>query len=121
METTLIVGATTNKNRYAYLAAEMLHEYGYPFVPLGIKKGTLLGVEILDIRSKPALGPINTITLYIGPEHQAEWYDYLLQLNPKRVIFNPGTENPVFERLLKESGIDYLHACTLVMLRSGQY
>lgn len=121
MKKTLIVGSTTNRGRYAYIAAEMLAEYGNEIVPIGIKKGEVLGKEILDIRSKPAIEGLDTITLYIGPDHQPEWYDYLMSLKPKRVIFNPGTENRTFEKMLKEQGIEALEACTLVLLRSHQY
>lgn len=121
MKKTLIVGATTNSGRYAYMAAEMLTEYGYEIVPIGIKKGQVMGKEILDIRSKPPLTGIDTITLYIGPDHQPEWYEYLVGLHPKRIIFNPGTENVELERMANENGIETLEACTLVMLRSNQF
>jgi uncharacterized protein len=121
MKKTMIVGATTNRGRYAWLAAEMLTEYGHEIVPIGIKQGEVFGREILPIAEKPLVAAIDTITLYIGPQHQPEWYDYLLGLNPKRIIFNPGTENDEFERLTAGRSIETLQACTLVMLRSGQY
>ncbi len=117
----MIVGATTNKGRYAYLAAEMLNDYKHEIVPIGIKKGEVLGKEILDLKQKPKVEGIDTITLYIGPDHQPEWYDYLLSLKPKRIIFNPGTENSAFEQQASKQGIEALQACTLVMLRSNQY
>jgi uncharacterized protein len=121
MKRTVIVGATTNKSRYAYLAAEMLTEFKHEIVPVGIKKGEVLGKPILDIHEKPALMDVDTITLYIGPQHQPEWYDYLISLRPRRIIFNPGTENEIFERKAEENGIEAVVACTLVMLRTGQY
>lgn len=121
MKKTMIVGATTNKGRYAYLAAEMLNDYEHDIVPIGIKKGEVFGEEILDIKEKPVIKDIDTITLYIGPQHQPEWYDYLISLKPKRIIFNPGTENREFEKKAEEYGIETLQACTLVMLRSNQY
>lgn len=121
MKKTVIVGATTNRGRYAHIAAEMLVEYGNEIVPIGIKKGEVLGKEILDIRSKPMIEDVDTITLYIGPVHQPEWYDYLISLRPKRIIFNPGTENRAFEKLIREKEIEALEACTLVLLRSNQY
>lgn len=121
MKKTLIVGATTNSARYAYLAAEMLTEYGHEIIPMGIKKGLIFDKEILNIREKPQVVGVDTITLYIGPEHQPEWYEYLINLKPKRIIFNPGTENRDFEQQAKASGIEVLQACTLVMLRSNQY
>lgn len=118
---TMIVGATTNPSRYAYLAARMLTEYKHEIVPIGIKTGEVSSKEILDIRQKPKVDGVDTVTLYIGPRHQPEWYDYILGLKPKRIIFNPGTENDEFEQLAEENGIEALQACTLVLLRSNQY
>jgi hypothetical protein len=118
---TVIVGATTDPSRYAYLAASMLTEYKHEIAPIGIKKGQVFGTEIQDIRTRPAIDNVHTITLYIGPQHQPEWYDYLLSLKPKRIIFNPGTENEAFEKLAESKGIEALEACTLVMLRSRQF
>ena len=118
---TLVVGATDNPERYPYRAAELLQAKGVPFVPIGIKKGIVFGEEILDLRQLPALEGIHTITLYLGPQNQSEWIDYLIGLGPKRVIFNPGTENPVFFSKAKAAGIDALEACTLVMLTTGQF
>jgi len=118
---TVIVGATTNTSRYAYMAASMLSEYDHEFIPIGIKKGEIFGKPILDIREKPVLQDVDTITLYIGPQHQPEYYAYLIGLKPRRIIFNPGTENPEFERMLAQHRIEAIEACTLVMLRTGQY
>lgn len=121
MKKTVIIGATPNPSRYAYLAAEMLQEYNQDFVPVGIKRGNVFGKEILDLRSHPDIENVDTITLYINPQHQKEWYDYFFKLKPKRVIFNPGTENPELEKALEEKNIQALEACTLVLLRSGQF
>lgn len=99
----------------------MLAEYDFETVLLGIQKGDINGNKILDIREKPAITDVDTITLYIGPRRQPEWYDYLLALKPKRIIFNPGTENDEFENLARQQGIETLEACTLVMLRSKQF
>jgi len=118
---TVVVGASTNPSRYAFLAAEMLTQGGYELVPVGIKKGEVFGAKIQDIRSKPRIDQVHTITLYIGPEHQPEWYDYLLSLEPKRIIFNPGTENETFMKMAAAAGIEVVAACTLVMLRTKQY
>jgi predicted CoA-binding protein len=118
---TVIVGATTNQSRYAFLAAQMLTEYGHEIVPLGIRRGEIFGKDIKDIRSKPKIDGVDTITLYISPVHQPEWYDYLLSLNPKRIIFNPGTENEEFEKLAEDKNIEATEACTLVLLRSKQF
>jgi len=88
---------------------------------VGIKKGNVLGKEILDLKARPEISDVDTMTLYINPTHQQEWYDYFIKLNPKRVIFNPGTENPELEKQLEEKGIEAVEACTLVMLGTGQY
>ncbi|MEO8471710.1 MAG: CoA-binding protein [Chryseolinea sp.] len=118
---TLVIGATDNPARYAYLAANMLAEYNHEVVPMGIKKGQVAGKDILNIREKPNVENVDTITLYIGPRHQPEWYDYLVGLKPRRIIFNPGTENEEFEKLAEEKGIKVEEACTLVLLRSKQF
>jgi len=121
MKKTVIIGATPNQSRYAYLAAERLNENDIEFIPVGIKKGNVLGKEILDLKTYPEISDVDTMTLYINPSHQREWYDYFLKLNPKRVIFNPGAENPELEKLLEEKNIEAVEACTLVMLSTGQY
>ncbi len=123
METkrTLLVGATTNPSRYAYHAAHMLGERGVDYVPIGIKQGEVFGNEILDLRSKPDVPDVHTITLYIGPEHQGEWMDYLIGLHPKRIVFNPGTENQEFIKKAKAEDIEVVTGCTLVMLSTKQY
>lgn len=118
---TVVVGATPNPGRYAYLAANMLKEYKHEVVPLGIKEGDVAGAGILDIRKKPAIEGVDTITLYIGPQRQPEWYGYLLGLKPRRIIFNPGTENEEFEKLAEAAGVEVEEACTLVLLRSRQF
>lgn len=121
MKKTVIIGASPNSGRYAFMAAQMLKEYQHEFVPVSIKTGEVLGTAILDLRKKESIADVDTVTLYIGPQNQPEWYDYILSLKPKRIIFNPGTENDEFEKMADEKGIEALEACTLVMLRSGQY
>lgn len=118
---TVIVGASTNPSRYAFMAAERLVDNHHEIVPIGVKSGEVFGKSILDIGSKPSIEEVDTITLYIGPQHQKEHYEYLLSLKPKRVIFNPGTENAEFEKKVEDSGAEALEACTLVMLSTGQY
>ncbi len=118
---TVVVGASPNPSRYAYLAANMLSSYGHEMVPVGIRKGEVSGQPILDLRQKPPVKDVDTVTLYIGPRNQPEWYDYILSLHPKRVIFNPGTENDELIKKLNDAGTETLEACTLVMLRTGQY
>lgn len=118
---TVIVGATPNSARYAYLAAHMLKEYNHEIVPVGIRNGSVGGVPIADIRQRPAISDVDTVTLYIAPRHQPPLYDYIIGLKPKRIIFNPGTENEEFEKLAEENGIEATQACTLVLLRSNQF
>lgn len=121
MKKTVILGASTNPSRYAYAAASMFYERGFPFVPVGIKKGVVFGQPILDLREKPFIENVDTITLYLGPENQKEWMDYILSLKPKRIIFNPGTENRDLMELARKKDIIVLQACNLVMLSTGQF
>ncbi|GAA4805088.1 CoA-binding protein [Olivibacter ginsenosidimutans] len=116
---TLILGATTNPTRYAYLAAHCLVAAGHEIVNIGIKKGTVAGVPI-QAAAAP-LADIDTVTLYVGPKLQQQYYDYLIKTKPKRIIFNPGTENPELVALAEENGIAAVFACTLVLLSTGQY
>ena len=121
MSKTLVVGATTNPSRYAFIAATKLLDYGHDIDLIGIKKGEVAGLEIINIFQRPDLEDIDTITLYIGPRHQAEHIPYLISLKPRRIIFNPGTENPAFLKAAKEANINVEIACTLVMLSAGTY
>ena len=116
---TLVVGATPNPARFAYKAVHALQEHGHTVVPLGIKKGTVGGKEILS-EPKP-LENIHTITLYIGPQRQPQYYDYLLGLAPQRIIFNPGTENDEFKQMAEKKGVETVPDCTLMMLSMGRF
>ena len=118
---TVIIGATPNPARYAYTAARMLADYRHPIVPVGIKKGNVAEEEILDLREQPVINDVDTVTLYIGSRHQPEWYEYILGLKPRRIIFNPGTENRELYQRAKQQNIEVIEACTLVMLRAGTY
>ena len=118
---TVILGATTNPMRYAHMAAMRLVNNGHDIVPIGIKKGQVEGEEILDITQKPAVEDVDTVTLYMNPDRQREWEDYILTLRPKRIIFNPGTENQILASKAQAEGIETLNACTLVMLGNGLY
>jgi predicted CoA-binding protein len=119
MKNTLIIGASPNPSRYAFKAAQMLKSKGHDIINVGIKTGAVAGVTI----EQPGTihDDVHTITLYIGPHLQSSYYDYILKTNPKRVIFNPGTENSELEELLIENAIEPIEACTLVMLATGQY
>ncbi|QIL40192.1 CoA-binding protein [Pedobacter sp. HDW13] len=119
MNKTLIIGASPNPSRYSYKAAHMLKRFNHDIINVGIKQGSVAGVEI----EKPGQihTDIDTITLYIGPALQAQYHDYIVATKPKRVIFNPGTENAELEELLIEHNIEPVEACTLVLLSTGQY
>lgn len=116
---TLIFGASTNPQRYSYLALERLIAYNHEVFAIGGRKSEVLGTEILT--GHPNLDDIHTITMYMGAERQADHEEYLLSLNPKRIIFNPGAENDSLAKKAREKGIEVLEACTLVMLNTGQY
>lgn len=116
---TLVVGATNNPERYAWLATARLKQNNIPVVCLGIKSGECAGEPILN--GQPKLDDIDTVTLYVGPSRQPEYYEYLIGLNPNRIIFNPGTENREFMDLARENGIETEAACTLVMLAAETY
>lgn len=116
---TVIIGASPNADRYAYKATVSLKKHGHSVFPVGIKKGEIMGETILT--DKPELSDIDTVTLYVGPQNQPDWYNYIIGLKPKRIIFNPGTENNALQSLARENGIETQEACTLVMLSIGNY
>jgi predicted CoA-binding protein len=116
---TAIIGASPNPDRYAYKATVSLKRYGHKVYPVGIHKGEIEGEAILI--DKPELSDIHTVTLYVGPRNQPAWTDYILSLKPKRIIFNPGTENDEFMNAASGKGIECVEGCTLVMLSIGQY
>ena len=119
MKKTLVLGASLNPSRYSHLAINRLVNNNYEVVAIGLRKGIVAGVEISK-EKKPYID-INTITLYLNPQRQKEYYDYIVSLNPNRVIFNPGTENPELYQLLSENNIESEVACTLVLLSTNQY
>lgn len=116
---TVVVGASPDPSRYSYKAVRMLQDYRHTVYGVSIKRGEINGLTIEN--NKPHYQNIDTVTLYVGPQNQEYWIDYVLSLKPKRLIFNPGTENPEFFKKASEQGIECLHACTLVMLSIGAY
>ncbi len=116
----VIVGASGNEDRYAYMAQQLLMEKGYPVIPVSIKEAEILGVKTVA-SIKDIDFPVNTVTLYVGPQRQQEIIEHIIHLKPQRVIFNPGTENPEAYEQLEKAGIDYEEACTLVLLRTRQF
>ncbi len=121
MKKTVVLGASTNPSRYSNLAIRMLDEAGHEFVPVGIKNGEILGKQILNIEDKPQIDDVHTISLYLSAKNQKEWYDYILNLSPKRLIFNPGAENPELNKLAMDRGIKVENSCNLVLIRTGQF
>lgn len=121
MKKTVIIGATTNPERYAFLAAERLSNSGHDIVPVGIREGEVFGKKILNLKEQPQISEVDTVTMYLGPQNQEPWYKYILSLKPRRVIFNPGTENATFEKNLQNAGIETIQGCTLVMLSIGSF
>ena len=116
---TLVLGASLKSNRYSNYAIQRLLANKYEVVAFGLKKGSIDGVEI-DTELLPYKN-IDTVTLYINAKRQSDYYNYVVSLSPKRVIFNPGTENPKFYNILKENNIAFEAACTLVLLSTNQY
>ena len=116
---TLVVGATPKMDRYGFKATQLLQDYDHEVIPYGIKKGTIGTLEIQNQWPEKEL--FDTITLYINPKLQEQYNQKIIDLNPKRIIFNPGTENEKLVRMAQKKGIQTLNACTLVLLRTNQY
>jgi predicted CoA-binding protein len=116
---TVVIGASENPDRYAYRATVALENHSHDVIPVGLKEGHIFDVKIL--KGKPEIKDVDTVTLYVGPKHQPYWEDYIISLKPKRVIFNPGTENEEFYKKLRTANIEPVEACTLVMLSIGNY
>jgi len=116
---TLVIGASENPSRYSYLAVNKLKNYGHPVKAIGKKAGHINDIEIMT--GYPNLNNVDTVSLYLNPTNQQVYYNYILALNPKRIIFNPGAENPELEELAIKNGIRTMQACTLVMLSTNQY
>ena len=118
--TTLVIGASTNAQRYSFKAVTKLTLHGFNVVALGNKPGKIGPVEIVTHRPE-AIPHLGVVTLYINPEIQKDYYQYIIDLLPEKVIFNPGTENPEFARILEKKGIKTEEACTLVLLSLNQF
>lgn len=121
MKKTVVLGASPNPERYAHRAVRLLQQKGHEVVPIGIRSGNIDGIDIQQ--GTPAISDVDTVTLYLSPNVQSEYYDYIISLAPKRVIFNPGTENRDFYQYLHQHApqIEQEIACTLVLLNIGNY
>lgn len=116
---TLVLGASDNPSRYSYLAIHRLRNHGHPVIAIGKKRTQVADVSVSnEKKSEPG---VDTVTLYLNPLHQQQYYDYIVSLKPKRIIFNPGAENEELYELAKKNGIQPIEACTLVLLSTGQY
>ena len=116
---TLVLGASDNPSRYSFLAVNRLRNLGHPVVAIG-KKPSIVGDVAIE-KEKKQFDNVDTVTLYLNPLHQKEYYDYIVSLKPKRIIFNPGAENDELYDLAKQNGIKPVEACTLVLLSTNQY
>ncbi len=116
---TLVIGASENPERYSNKAIKSLLRYGHEVVAVGLREGNVDGVKIE--KGNPPLNNIDTITMYVGSNNQPPLYNYILSLNPRRIIFNPGAENLELTKLAREKGIEVIETCTLVMLSVGNY
>ena len=119
MKKTLVIGASTNPARVSNTALRRFKSLGIEVIAIGNKEGEVEGIPI--ITGQPAIEGIHTITIYLNPERQEEYADYILGLQPKRLIFNPGAENFILMKKAKDAGIEVEMACNLVMLATGQY
>ncbi len=116
---TLVLGASPNSNRYSYLAIQRLRNLKHPVVGIGKRTGKVADVDINT--DQPKIEDVDTVTLYMNASNQKQYYDYILSLHPKRIIFNPGAENDELDQLALKNGIQTQEACTLVLLGTGQY
>jgi len=116
---TLVFGASTKPDRYAFKAITRLRQSGYPVIAIAKRPGKVADVDFMI--GEPELDGVHTITLYVSPKYISPHIDYLISLKPKRIIFNPGTENPNFAQKVQTAGILTIDACTLVMLSIGVY
>lgn len=118
---TMVIGASPNPNRFSHIVTLRLQENGIETIPVGIRSGRIGALPIANLKERPHYQGIHTLTMYLNQYNQRSWYEYMLKLQPQRVIFNPGSENPQFYQMLNNEGIIYQEACTLVMLASGIY
>ncbi|HVX26739.1 MAG TPA: CoA-binding protein [Parafilimonas sp.] len=116
---TVVLGASPNPARYSNLAVNRLTAHGHSVIPIGKRTGAINGLDI--IKDQPAEKDVDTVTLYLNANNQKQYYDYILSLHPKRIIFNPGAENDELAELAIKNNIEPVEACTLVLLSTGQY
>ena len=118
-KTTVVLGASANPSRYSNIAISRLRKHGHPVVAIG-KRAGIVGDTTVETGARVIENP-DTVTLYLNPGNQKQYYNYILDLKPKRIIFNPGTENDELKDMAEKAGIETMEACTLVLLSTGQY
>jgi uncharacterized protein len=116
---TLVIGASLKESRYSNICVKSLLKGHIPVIAIGLREGMIDKVQVQS--GFPELKDIHTVTLYLGPENQQPWYDYIVKLNPRRVVFNPGTENEEFQEILKDAGIEVREDCTIMMVEGGRF
>lgn len=116
---TVVLGASPNPERYSNMAVNRLTAKGHPVVAIGNRAAAIGDIPV--IKEHPQLDNVDTVTIYLNPGLQKEYYDYILQLHPRRIIFNPGTENDELENIARQNNIQPVEACTLVLLSTGQF
>ena len=119
MKKTLVIGASNKNERYSNIAVRLLRKYNHQVKAFGLRKGNISDVEIFT--KKTHISDIHTITIYVNPNRQTELYKYIFSLKPKRIIFNPGTENIEFKKLALTKNIEVIEHCTLILLRTGDF
>ena len=119
MRKTVVIGASLKEDRYSNQCVHMLREYDIETIAVGNKEGKISDVEITT--GRPCANKVETVAVYLSPKNQESYYDYIIGLKPKRILFPPGTENPDFYRKANALGIETEEACPLVMLRTGVY
>ncbi len=119
MKKTLVLGASPNPERYGYIAARKLKAFGHEVIAVGKRESKIDDINIQ--KEFPNANDIDTVTLYLNPDNQKEYYQKIIALHPKRIIFNPGTENEELEDLARENDIETVEGCTLVMLSTGTF
>jgi len=116
---TLVLGASLNESRYSNICIRTLKSALIPVKAIGLREG-MVGTTHVQTGT-PEINGVHTVTLYLGPENQKKWYNYLLDINPERVIFNPGTENEELQKILNDAGIEVVEDCTIMMIQGGRY
>jgi len=119
MKKTVVLGASPNPSRFSYKAVKSLVIHGFDVVPVGFRPG--VAHDRIIQRGQPEIEDVHTVAMYVGPQRQLEFYDYILSLGPRRVIFNPGTNNPELMNMLNQMGVEVVEGCTLVMIDNDEF